>query len=445
MSGNPSRNTDESPLLTSRTSILRFVLLLRFQNEKYRSATPADPTIPIRFEVRAIIAIFTLLGIFFSSWVARLPVVKSDLSVNISQIGLLLFCMAAGTVGGLLVARKVQSSLGAQRGLAWTVLISSLFIFALGAATLWANVILVCIVLFFYGASLSCTDVLMNVEGARIERSLKRTFLPLLHAFYSFGNVVGAGIGWFVGMQHISVFAHFVIIAALGILIAILAVPALNSSHSFTVTPLTLDEHFSAPTPLKRDYSLWMIAMLILFMAFAEGAGNDWIALAAHEGHQRPDADAALVYGAFVGAMMVGRLLGGPFVDLVGRAAALLALTIVGIAGIALFIFSSDVFTLFMSAVMWGLGVSLGFPLGISAAASHPTDSARRVGLVSVFGYASMLTGPPILGLFAHSWGILAGLWLPALSLLLSLIFIPAVGNRRKRQVAAEADETPAP
>jgi hypothetical protein len=64
--------------------------------------------------------------------------------------------------------------------------------------------------------------------------------------------------------------------------------------------------------------------------------------------------------------------------------------------------------------------------------------------LTAVFGYASMLSGPPILGLFAHSWGILAGLWLPALSLFLSLIFIPAVGNRRKRQGTAEPEETPA-
>ena len=36
---------------------------------------------------------------------------------------------------------------------------------------------------------------MMNVEGAAIEKQSDKTILPLFHAFFSFGTVIGAGLG----------------------------------------------------------------------------------------------------------------------------------------------------------------------------------------------------------------------------------------------------------
>ena len=36
---------------------------------------------------------------------------------------------------------------------------------------------------------------MMNVEGAAIEKQSGKTILPLFHAFFSFGTVIGAGLG----------------------------------------------------------------------------------------------------------------------------------------------------------------------------------------------------------------------------------------------------------
>lgn len=431
-SGNKAREPNEGTLLTARTSFMKFGQLLSVQQLIRGGKELPHLSLPLRIQVRAIIAIFTLLGVFFASWVSRLPIIKQELSVTTGQMGILLFCLAAGTVAGLTVARRIQSSLGTQRGLAWTILVASVLLVLLGAATTYGLFPLVCLLLILYGAALSSTDVLMNVEGARIERELKRTFLPLLHAFYSFGNVIGAALGWFVGTERISIFAHYVIIAVLALAVAGLAVPALGTPSDTVEPSKAVRSERKKPKQLFRDPSLLMIALLVMFTAFAEGAGNDWISLAAFEGHQQSHSDASLVYAAFVGAMMIGRLIGGPLVDLLGRTYALAGLTVIGMIGIVLFIYASDVPLLFVGAFLWGLGVSLGFPLGVSAAANHPTDSAQRVSLVSIFGYAAMLSGPPVLGILGHDWGLLMALWIPAVSLVIAMIFIPVISEKRR-------------
>ncbi len=48
-------------------------------------------------------------------------------------------------------------------------------------------------VLFGFGNG--SLDVMMNVEATAIEQQMGRTILPVFHAFFSFGTVIGAGLG----------------------------------------------------------------------------------------------------------------------------------------------------------------------------------------------------------------------------------------------------------
>ena len=52
----------------------------------------------------------------------------------------------------------------------------------------------------------------------------------------------------------------------------------------------------------------------------------------------------------------------------------------------------------FVGAVLWGVGVSLGFPVGMSAGADDPAARPRRVSVVSSIGYTAFLAGPPLIG-----------------------------------------------
>lgn len=54
-------------------------------------------------------------------------------------------------------------------------------------------------------------------------------------------------------------------------------------------------------------------------------------------------------------------------------------LAVLGIAGTLLFVFAPFTWLAAVGAVLWGLGASLGFPVGMSAGADEPAHAAGRV------------------------------------------------------------------
>ncbi len=63
-----------------------------------------------------------------------------------------------------------------------------------------------------------------------------------------------------------------------------------------------------------------------------------------------------------------------------------------------------------VGVVAWGLGASLGFPVGMSAAADEPARAAARVSVVSTIGYGGFLSGPPLVGHLGDRVGTLDAL-----------------------------------
>ena len=118
--------------------------------------------------------------------------------------------------------------------------------------------------------------------------------------------------------------------------------------------------------------------------------------------------------------MTTGRLVGPVVLDRYGRAAVLWATSATAAAGILLVVFGGHVVTVALGIVVWGLGASLGFPVGMSAAADDPARSAARVSVVSTIGYGAFLAGPPLLGYLGDHVGTLDAL------LAVALLMIPA-------------------
>jgi MFS family permease len=105
-------------------------------------------------------------------------------------------------------------------------------------------------------------------------------------------------------------------------------------------------------------------------------------------------------------------MIGGPLVDRFGRVATLRVLSAAASVGLLLFILAPNVPLVFAGAALWGAGVSLGFPLGMSAAADDPAKAAARVSAAATIGYVAFLCGPPILGFVSEHIGLLNALYI---------------------------------
>ena len=73
------------------------------------------------------------------------------------------------------------------------------------------------------------------------------------------------------------------------------------------------------------------------------------------------------------------------------------------------------------------MGASLGFPVGMSAAADDPARAAARLSVVSTIGYLAFLGGPPLLGYLGDHTGVLYALLAVAAFLVPALLAVPAV------------------
>ena len=164
---------------------------------------------------------------------------------------------------------------------------------------------------------------------------------------------------------------------------------------------------------------------MVLALALTEGTANDWLALALVDGYDVADWVGVAGFAVFVTAMTVGRLGGPVLLDRFGRVPVLWATMAAAGGGVLLIVLGQSLVLVVVGVVLWGLGASLGFPVGMSAAADDPRRAAARVSVVSTIGYAAFLSGPPLIGFVADHVGTLDALLVVAIVLVPSALVVP--------------------
>ncbi len=102
-----------------------------------------------------------------------------------------------------------------------------------------------------------------------------------------------------------------------------------------------------------------------------------------------------------------------------------------------LFITAGDRWIVLVGVLAWAVGVSMGFPLGMSAAAESGVDSAARVSVVASIGYFANLAGPPVIGAVAERFGLLDAFWI------LVALFVAAFAAAGALRSASTPPNTP--
>ena len=360
----------------------------------------------------AVSGVFVLNGLAFASWVSRVPAIRDTLSLTPGQVGLLLLCLSAGTAVALPISGIVVHRLGPARTVATMAAVVTLGLLVMSAGLVTVAIPLVAVGMFVYGIGTSTWDVAMNVEAADVERRLGRTIMPRFHAGFSAGTVTGALLG--AAAARVGIDLPYQLI---GTAVVVLAVVPLVTRW---FTPVPEEDPHAEPKPSAlvawREPRTLMIGLVVLAFALSEGIANDWVALALVDGHDAGESLAAFGYALFVSAMTVGRLFGGSVVERIGRVGTLRVTGLLVTAGVAVVVLSPGVPGAMVGAVLWGIGASLGFPLGMSAAADDEHRAAARVAVVSSIGYAAFLGGPPLVGLLADHLGVLQAIVVAAVA-----------------------------
>nr|WP_256261950.1 MFS transporter [Pseudomonas gingeri] len=338
--------------------------------------------------------IFFVAGLGMASWAPLIPFVKSRLDIDDGTLGLLLFCIAAGSMLVMPFAGRAIARLGCR-----TLILACAAVFCLILPFMMYATSAVAIggALLVFGAVNGLLDVSMNAQAVIVERDSGQARMSGFHGFYSIGSVAGAGgvslLLW-AGLGPLQA------ISLVAVLIALVVTQA--SGHLLARRPQESAES-GGPLQALAHPAILLIALLCFFIFMVEGAMLDWSAVFLHTERSMEKSHAGFGYTLYSIAVALGRLYGDRLVNACGRqrmlmlgstcaAAGLLLIVLVDLPGIALAGF-----------ILTGIGLSNIVPILFTAAGNRPeVPSSFALSAVTLVGYTGLLSGPALIGFVAH-------------------------------------------
>lgn len=379
----------------------------------------------------SVLVVFALAGIAFASWASRIADAKHSLGLTAGELGVTLLAMSAGSMLALPSAGRIVDRIGAAHAIraGMSMALLGMTVVGLGvdvAQSRWV----VAAGLFLVGTGIGVWDVSMNLEGATVERLLGRTTMPHYHAAFSGGTVlsafVGAGLSWGKVPVLAQLVATGIVVLAAGAWQLRAFLPPEVESATDPLDPAAMPETApAAPRSAWLERRTLAIGLVVLAAAFAEGTANDWLSVGFVEGHGMPTWAGVLAFAVFLTFMTLGRIVGTRLLDTYGRVLVVRTTFLLAVLGSLLVVFG-PVWAAYPAAAIWGVGASLGFPVGMSASADDPRRAAARMSVVATIGYAAFIAGPPLLGFLGDHFGVLHALLAVSVLTVLALLVVPA-------------------
>jgi MFS family permease len=348
----------------------------------------------------AVFVVFAINGAGVGSWAPRVPALTEQVGAVPGSLGLALLGSSVGMILSASAAGRVIERFGARVVVAVSTIMVAIVMPLLGSA---GSVPWLAVALFGFGMSVGMMDVAMNIAAVSVERRLGLPIMPSFHAGYSFGALAGSLAAGLAAGTNLSPTRHLLIagiVMALVVLAVMRAVP--------NTAPHPTAERAPAPkvTPLRRPV-LWLLAVVALCSAVAEGASADWSALLMVTRHAMSQGAAALAFSGFALAMALARLGGGWAQRRFGPTRTLASGSAVAAAGLLAAALVPSAAVAYVGFVLAGAGLAAAFPIALSlagAAGKRADDSGgeRELAFVTTIAYSGFLIGPPVIGAIAQ-------------------------------------------
>ena len=337
-------------------------------------------------EVHAARAFFFIGGFGTATWAPLVPLLRERLMVGDDVLGMLLLCIGVGSLLTMPLSGALAMRLGCRR-----VVMTASILFAailLLVSCVDALSLAVPIVLIF-GAVMGCIDVVVNIVAVLVEKGIGRRIMSGMHAFWSLGGFVGAGLyGVWVGLLGLTPFQSTAIAAGL-----ILLLTAVYGRH-------LIPYGGGGGALLALPRGIIVFVGMTAFIAFlSEGAVMDWGGVYLPTVRGMDLALAGTGYSVFSAAMLTMRFLGDRVVQRIGALLVAVGGALLAFGGILLVMFAPVDALLYVGFFAIGIGSANIVPVFFSLMGRQnvmPVSAA--VSAVSTMGYLGILAGPAAIG-----------------------------------------------
>ncbi|WP_414160251.1 MFS transporter [Serratia sp. BNK-26-b] len=366
-------------------------------------------------------AIFFLAGLGMAAWAPLIPFVKARLGIDDGALGLLLFCLAAGSMAIMPFAGYLIAKLGCRAVLlgAGALLCIDLPLLALLDAPLLMGA-----ALGVFGAVNGIMDVAMNSQAIIVERESGQAKMSGFHGFYSLGGIAGAG-----GVS-LLLLAGLAPAQAIGLIALLIAILLLIVAGDLLAHGSIGERRRGGARWALAHGKILFIALLCFFVFLTEGAMLDWSALFLHAERGVAKSQAGIGFTLYAVAVACGRLYGDRLIGAVGRFRTLLLGSLCAAAGVLLTVTVPLASAAFGGLMLAGLGIANIVPILFNAVGNQKqVPPGQAFPAVTLVGYLGLLTGPALIGFIANYTSLALAFGCTLLCLLLVSISAKAVTN----------------
>ena len=337
-------------------------------------------------EVHATRAFFFIGGFGTATWAPLVPLLRERLMVGDDVLGMLLLCIGVGSLLTMPLSGALAMRLGCRR-----VVMTAAVLFA-------ANLLLVsCVdtlslavpIVLIFGAVMGCIDVVVNIVAVLVEKGIGRRIMSGMHAFWSLGGFVGAGLyGVWVGLLGLTPFQSTAIAAGFILLLTMVygryLIPYGGGGGALLALPRGI---------------IVFVGMTAFIAFLSEGAVMDWGGVYLTTVRGMDLALAGTGYSVFSAAMLTMRFLGDRVVQRIGALPVAVGGALLAFGGILLVMFAPVDALLYVGFFAIGIGSANIVPVFFSLMGRQnvmPVSAA--VSAVSTMGYLGILAGPAAIG-----------------------------------------------
>lgn len=366
-------------------------------------------------QARLIMFIFFLEPLVFGNWLSRIPEVQAALGLSPAQLALALLGMPIANLMILPFAGRICDWVGA-RNLLIAAFTGMLLILTLPGLAF--NIPSLFLILAACGMLLALAELAMNVEAARIEEHSGRLIMSTCHGCWS----VGIGVGSFIGAT-LATLGLTVTEALLLSVVVVLPLAVWAGRQLPDAEPVKAETDAPALSFLAiPPKALLFVCIFSVGFAVTEGAMGDWSGIFLRDETGTPTESLGYGYAVFAAMLSAGRFMGDPLRLRLGMVNLARLTVSIGLAGALLLGIAS---TFWVSAIAFGLiglGISVAFPMAVTAATATPGSAAGNVAILSAIYVLGFLAGPLVIGGLAEFLGIRIGLMFLIPMLTVSLI-----------------------
>lgn len=378
---------------------------------------------PFMHPNRIIMTAFFLQPIAFGSWLPQIPGVQERLSLGPAELAVALLGLPTGILLMLPFAGQLVGRIGSRNTLIFGF---PVFLALVPLPVAAPDIVSLFLLLALLGIGLSTIELGLNVEADVIEKRGTVSIMNRCHGFWSLGIMTGSLVGAGFLALHTSPFIAIGLLSLVLMPVSVIVCRALPV-HAAPVAETQPRSSWRLPSP-----GILGISLFVFGITMTEGAVADWSAVYLKDVFQTTGMATGMGYVVFAMMVSVGRFVGDAAKERFGAVLLARLCLIFALVGMLLVVTAPVPALVYLGLASVGLGVSVGFPLAVTASADlGDRPAAENVAILSFIALLGFLIGPPMIGFVAEVLGLRSGLATLLPPLVVSILLAGLLGRRK--------------